>query len=135
MAKKSGGLSSHFDRPSKRRRGKSAFDVLGNSLRGKKGKRRNELGGGKWKTGDFLAKSFQGRGRKKPIKDRESAMDFGRMVKRRLTPTEKAELNQAVERAMEEDDSLKNKKTDATLTGDETFVQRLTRIVRERLRR
>jgi hypothetical protein len=55
----------------------------------------------------------------------------GQTLRDRMTPTERMQAQDAVDRAMD-DDHLSAFERDETLTGNESFIRRLVRLIRER---
>lgn len=129
------------------RRKKSGLGMLDNVLKTKKSGSRGgieKLGDlrpsrrrRKYKTiGDSLLDRWDKSSKKsKRHKNIEPQQDSEARLKRKLTPTERQQLNAEIERAIEDDQDMRNIKNDATLTRDEGFVRRLVALVRARLRR
>jgi len=108
----------------------SRIERLGDlrSKRGRRGKRQ-------MMGGDLLINAWGGTRKKRRVKNIEKQQDQAMQIRRKLTPTERQQLNAEVEKAIEDDQDLRNQRNDATLTRDEGFVRRLVALVRARLRR
>jgi hypothetical protein len=119
------------------RKRRSVFDkALGGSRR-KKGRRGGMLGAyeatsKKSRKGGMERFLNLGKPTRKKRKDWKIASGAARSLSNRLTPTERAQVAQAVDDELQNDPQLSNKVADAKLTGNENFIQRLTRIIRER---
>ena len=60
--------------------------------------------------------------------------DAVRSLRDRLSPTERAEIRYQVDRAIDDDRQLSGQVSDAGMTQQESFITRLVRAVRERIR-
>lgn len=111
--------------PKRSRKKRTLADGL--DLLGGKRKRRSGLGFG-------LERSFDGAGAALGLGKRGRGMAGGldRIISRRLTPTDRWRIDDTIEDEISRDDNLSDRVRDATLTGDEGFIRRLVRVIRER---
>jgi hypothetical protein len=130
------------------KRNKSAFDSLGGAL---SSRRRRGKGKGLASMLPSTSRKKKGRGKKK---DLASHMNLGRgfssgrrrrssgggiakwagkALRERLTPTERQQVAQEADEAIDNDQQLHDKVQDAKLAGNQTFIDRLVKIVRDRI--
>lgn len=116
-----GGLGNSM-RPDRRRRKKDRLLAVSGFGRKKRGKESGLAGG--LGLGDRMFKRRRG----------GMTSEVAQSLRDRLSPTERAEIREQVDRAIDADPQLRGDKSDADLTGNESFIHRLVRIVRNRLR-
>jgi hypothetical protein len=76
-----------------------------------------------------------GGGRRRSRRTNGMASMLSNIISDRLTPTEREQIRNETEQAIQNDDQLSADRRDEGLTQRETFINRLVRVVRERFRK
>lgn len=119
-----GNLGNSWSPKKQRGRKKGMADVIGRAT--KKSGDRGGLGSGVVAIFDRKNNTK----RRKPFADQ---LDAANLLKRRMTKTEYLEARDQAEQAVENDDTLRSKKTESEMVGQQGFFARLLAIIRRRM--